>query len=83
MKTEVAIFKLIISEGIGHAVDIVDATDNGSFLFAEVQVEGYRIGDLDIQALSHLRICDIERHMAAPIKLMKQELTNVSNTSLR
>ena len=71
---EQKLFKLVISESIGHSVDLVDATDNGSFLFAEVQVAGHRIGDIDVQALSQLRVCDVQRHMAASIKLMKQEL---------
>ena len=75
---EQKLFELVISEGIGHSVDLVDATDNGSFLFAEVQVAGHRIGDIDIQALGKLRVCDVQRHMSASNKLMKQELMKLS-----
>ena len=79
---EQKIINLVISEGVGHAVDLVDSTDNGSFLLAEVQVAGNRIGDVDIQALAKVRVCDLPRHLEAKIDVMKKELANVSLSSL-
>lgn len=76
MKIEISMLKLAISEGLGHSVELVDSTDNGSFLFAEVQVAGHRIGDIDVQALVKIRLCDLPRHLEPQIELMKKGLAS-------
>jgi len=77
MNIEKKVMHLLINDLLGHSVDLVDATDNGSFMFAEVQVAGHCIGELDLMALSQYRVCDLYRHLAPKVKLMKDNIAKL------